>query len=262
MNPTDYQLFLDELTSTLEADPAVVGLIALGSTADASFRDLWSDHDFWVITAHGSQSRYLDTFSWLPRAEEILMTGRHAPSGRAVFYRDGHKAEYIIFNPEEAAGGKIERFRVLIDRGDIGSLAESIRLRTREERAAALVRPDRLENLCMLLWTTHERWERGERLSARRYIQFSIDSLLDLLAAHHGLDNSPLADELDTRRRLEQREPELGRELGRACLLTPAEAGVVLLELARKRLEEKAPQLDWEKVSTVKAWLQEAACTT
>ena len=45
MNPTDYQFFLDELTSTLGADPAVVGLIALGSTADDSFRDRWSDHE-------------------------------------------------------------------------------------------------------------------------------------------------------------------------------------------------------------------------
>src|ERR1044071_176593 len=129
MDAFEYETFLDELTATLEADSRVLGLVALGSTADAYARDLWADHDFWVVTSPGSQSRYLDTFSWLPRAGDILITVRHGSSGRAVLYADGRKAEYIVFDPEEAAGGKIERFRVLIDRADIGSLAESIRLR-------------------------------------------------------------------------------------------------------------------------------------
>ena len=178
MNPTEYQRFLDELTSTLEADPAVVGLIALGSTADASSRDRLSDHDFWIITAPGSQSRYLDTFSWLPRAEEILMIGRHGASGRAVFYRDRHKAEYGVFDPEEAVRGKIEKFRVLLDRGDVW---QPRRIDPASDaggaRPAALARPDRLENLCMLLWDdANERWERGERLSAQRYIRVPLYS--------------------------------------------------------------------------------------
>ncbi|MBV8855853.1 MAG: hypothetical protein JOZ02_02735 [Acidobacteria bacterium] len=261
MNPADYQRFLDELTSGLEADPDVVGLVALGSTADDSSRDRWSDHDFWVITAPGAQPRYLESLSWLPRAEEILLTVRHKPSGRDVLYRDGHKVEYIVFDPEEAVRGKIERYRVLIDRRDIETLAESIRLRTREERADVLGRPDVLENLCVLLWTAHERWERGERLSARQYIQFSIDRFLNVLAAHGGLSGAGLADGLDARRRLEQRETELGRELSRVGLLTPAEAGVVLLELARQRLSEKAPQLAWDKVRVVSQWLEEAGRT-
>jgi hypothetical protein len=258
MDSIDYQNFLDELTSTLDADPLVLGLIALGSTADAASRDRWSDHDFWVITAPGSQSRYLDTLSWLPRADDILLTVSHGPSRRSVLYRDKHKAEYAVFDPEEAVGGKIERFRVLIDRRDIGGLAESIRLQTRGERTSALARPDMLENLCMLLWTAHERWERGERLSAQRYLQFSIDAFLDLLVAHHGLNRPPLADELEPRRRLEQMEPRLGRELGRISSLTPVEAGVALIDLAHKELTTRAPVLAWEQSLAVKKWLQEA----
>ena len=261
MDSIEYEAFLDELTATLEADPHVLGLVALGSTADESYRDRWSDYDFWVITSPGAQSRYLDTFSWLPRAGDILMTVRHDPSGRAVLYADGHKAEYAVFGPEEAVGGKIERFRVLIDRAGIGSLAESIRLRTREERASVLARPDLLENLCVKLLTAHERWERGERLSARQYVQFSVNTFLDLLVAHGGLNRSRAADELDARRRLEQAEPELGRQLERIRSLAPAEAGVALIDLARKRLEARAPGLAWDKVSLVRKWLQEGAGT-
>jgi hypothetical protein len=258
MDAFEYEAFLDELTATLEADPHVLGLIALGSTADESYRDRWSDYDFWIITSPGSQSRYLDTFLWLPRAADILMTVRHGPSGRDVLYGDGRKAEYAVFDLEEAVRGKIERFRVLIDRRDIGGLAESVRLRTRQERASVLARPDLLENLSVKLLTARERWERGERLSARRYIQFAVDTFLDLLVAHGGLNRTRAADTLDARRRLEQFEPELGRELGRIGALAPAEAGVALIDLARKRLAASAPELAWDKVSVVRKWLQEA----
>ena len=187
-----------------------------------------------------------------------MMTVRHGPSRRTVLYGDRHKAEYAVFDREEAVSGKIERYRVLIDRGEIGSLAESIRLQTHDERASALARPDKLENLCLLLWSAYERWERGERLSARRYIQFSIDAFLDLLAAHNGLNRPHTADKLEARRRLEQIEPELGRELGRIGLLDPAEAGVALIDLAQKELKARAPGLAWEKVLVVRQWLQEA----
>lgn len=261
MNSIDYQDFLNELVSTLEADAGVLGLIALGSTADADYRDRWSDHDFWIITSPGSQSRYLETFAWLPLAERILIAVRHGHSRRTVLYENRHKVEYAVFDPEEAVSGKVERFRVLIDRQGIGSLAESVRLQTHEERASTLARPDRLENLCMLLWDAHERRERGEHLTAQRYVQFAIDVFLDLLVAHDALNKSRTADELDARRRLEQREPELGRELGRITSLAPAGAGIALIDLAEKRLRAKAPGLAWDRVSVVREWLREAGET-
>jgi lincosamide nucleotidyltransferase B/F len=258
MNEIEYQSFLKKLIATLEADPLVHGLIALGSTAEPASRDRWSDHDFWIITSAGAQSRYLDTFSWLPQADDILLTVRHGLSYRVALYGNGHKVEYAVFDPQEAVSGKIERFQALIDRRAIGELAESIRLQTHQERAASVARPERLENLCVLLVTACERWERGERLSAQRYLQFALDAVLDLLVAHGGLNKSPLADELDPRRRLEQREPELGQELERFAHLVAAEAGVALLDLAERELRARAPELAWEKVSVVRKWLQEA----
>ncbi len=258
MNLIDYQAFLNELVFRLEADPLVFGLIALGSTADVTCRDHWSDHDLWIITSPGSQSNYLDTFSWLPQADNILITVRHGFSYRTVLYENKHKVEYAVFDPEETVRGKIERFQVLIDRKDISSLAESIRHQTFKERNSALAKPDMLENLCLLLWTAYERWERGERLSAQRYTQFSIDLFLDLLTAHDCLNKSPMADKLEVRRRLEQIAPELGEELSRIVLLAPAEGGIRLLDLAEKELMARAPELAWSRVRVVKKWLQEA----
>jgi hypothetical protein len=258
MNAVDYQDFLNELIATLQSDPLVLGFVALGSTSDAALRDRWSDHDFWIITSPGSQSKYLDTFSWLPQADKILFTVRHGVSYRAVLYENKHKVEYAVFDSEEAVRGKVERFRVLIDRRGISSLAESIQLETHRGRDSTLARPDKLENFCSLLWAAYERWERGERLSSQRYIQFSVDALLDLLTAHDCLKKSRLADKLDARRRLERVEPELGRELNRMVGLDAAEAGVALIELAEKELRTRAPGLAWNKALTVKKWLQEA----
>jgi hypothetical protein len=151
MNSIDYQNFLNELISTLEADPRVWGLIALGSTADATSHDEWSDHDFWMITSPGVQSHYLDTYVWLPLAPNILMTVRHGVSYRTVLYRNQHKVEYAVLDPKETVGGKIDRFQVLIDHHDIGTLAESIKIQTHQERISGLVKSDLLEHLCLLL---------------------------------------------------------------------------------------------------------------
>jgi hypothetical protein len=54
-------------------------------------------------------------------------------------------------------------------------------------------------------------------------------------------------------------EPGLGQELGRIVRLSPAEAGVALIDKAQQRLMATAPELAWEKVSVVQKWLQEAA---
>ena len=259
MNPDAFQSFTERLQARLDADPRVLGLVLLGSTADSSYRDAWSDHDFWVITETGAQGAYLDTPAWLPDAESILLTARHGLSYRTVLYRDGHKAEYAVFDRAEAdAGGKIERFRVRIDRADVAGLARAIRDRAHRERAEAVARPDNLENLCLLLWTAHERSLRGEHFSAHRYLLASADTLLDLLVFHTDSARAPAADRLDPRRRLERLRPELARELQRVLSLPLPRAGVELLDLARRLLYAAAPGLAWEETAVVRRWLDEA----
>ena len=257
MDSDNYDGYTAHLTNGLTRDADVLGLILLGTTADPAWRDEWSDHDFWIITRSETQRRYLDNASWLPRAEDILTSARHGTSYRTVLYRNRHKAEYAVFDHEEAKSGMIERFDVAIDRQDITSLARSIQEESRKRRSTQLESADALENFCLLMWSAWERTARGEMLSARHYLGAGIDSLLSLLVAHAGSEVST-ADFLDPRRRLERTHPEWATEIERCCQLPMPQAAIAFLDLGRRLLEPTAPELAWGAVSSTREWLAEA----
>ena len=262
MDLDSYEKFTSELHDRLAADPRVLGLLALGSTADASCRDRWSDHDFWVITEAGAQEPYLNGTAWLPRPEAILLRVRHGRSYRTVLYRDGHQVEFAVFEPSEALQGKMERFAILMDRGGVRALAESVCERTRRERQTALAWPDQFANFCALLVTACARFQRGEFLSARRYIDcFAVDNLLNLVLAHEGLAPEE-SDRLDPRRRLEQLRPTLAGELLRGLAQPVPQAALALLQLAEREVAARAPQLPWAEAMQVRAWLQACVAGT
>ena len=59
MDIKTYQDFTRRLTGTLASQMDVVGLVAVGSMAERDYPpDEWSDHDFYIITQPGQQTRY------------------------------------------------------------------------------------------------------------------------------------------------------------------------------------------------------------
>jgi hypothetical protein len=89
MNSVEFEQFTATLLRTLEEDPAVLGLVALGSTAEPTWRDAWSDHDFWVVTRRGHQDGLLDDLSWLPNSDTILVRARHGRRHYSVYIEAG-----------------------------------------------------------------------------------------------------------------------------------------------------------------------------
>ena len=256
MNPKAFDTYTDRLRAALESNSEVVGLVTLGTTADSNFRDEWSDHDFWVITKAGAQDSLVQDLSWLPDAADIAITVEHAPRGRTVIYRNRHKVEFAVFDVNEAREGKIQRYRILIDRDQIADLIESIHQETLNQALAAKAKPRALQNLCVLAWSACERYCRGEMLSARQYLDgFAVNQLLNLLP-------TTVDDELDPRRRLELNSPELAAEL-LTILKEPVPAGALhLLEIAERELKPKAPSLAWENVKMVREWISELPGTS
>src|SRR5215467_4726800 len=148
MDDTAFESFTEALRAALEAYPSCLGLVTLGSTADPTFRDEWSDHDFWVITKPGSQDSLVQELSWLPDYQNILFAVSHRPHGRTILFRNRHKVEFAVFDTSEVNSGRIERYQVLIDRDQIAELIEKIHIETHRQPK---LRPEALENFCVLL---------------------------------------------------------------------------------------------------------------
>jgi hypothetical protein len=255
MESTQHEGFLTQLRHRLESDPRVQGLILLGSTADPILRDNHSDHDFWIIAETPALSDYLADTGWLPDAEQILFTVRHGASHRTVVYRNRHKVEYAVFDHSTARSGKIDRFRVVLDREGIAELAEEIRHNSLLQGAEYPEGPVSVENFYVLAWTGWERVLRGEVLSAHRYVDAGTDVLLQLLANAHVVPDEANADRLDSRRRLEQRAPDLAAALHRVLTLPPSEAITELVRLAEYSLPSELLVSSSSRIDPVRSWL-------
>lgn len=254
MNPGEFEDYTERLRASLDLVPEVIGLVTLGSTADPTFRDQWSDHDFWVITKPGAQDSLVQDLSWLPDYQNILFEISHRPHGRVILFRNRHKVEFAVLDKGEMSSGKIERYRVLIDRDHIAELIGKVHLETRRQ---ATLRPEALENLCVLLWSACELYARGEILHARQYIDgFAINQLLNILQSE-SVDERK--DVLDPRRRVEVRAPALAAELLESYAKPVPDAALHLLDIVERELKPHAPSLAWEKVTIIRGWITDRA---
>jgi lincosamide nucleotidyltransferase B/F len=254
MESNVFETYTNQLRASLESRRDVLGLVTLGSTADSALRDEWSDHDFWVITTPGTQDEFVNDLSWLPDYHDIAIVVCHGKHNRTVLYRNRHQAEFAVFDLNEARMGKIERYQVLIDRGGIAELIESVHQNTVQE---VHVKPDALENLCATVWSACERSSRGELLSARQYIDgFAVNKLLGLISSYGPDDKRK--DTLDPRRRLELRSPALAAEMMSLRDLPVPEAALRILEIAEQKLKSTAPNLAWDKVEMVQSWIRDS----
>jgi len=252
MNATQFENYTERLRASLESVAGVIGLITLGSTADPTFRDEWSDHDFWVITEPGMQDSLVNDLTWLPDYQNMLFAVSHQPHGRNILFRNRHKVEFAVFDVSEVNSRKIERYRILIDRDRVAELIANV---YRETHQQATLRPEALENLCLVIWSAWELHARGELLHARQYIDgFAINQLLNLLYSE---TTDERRDALDPRRRLELRAPELAAELLDLYAKPVPDAALRLLEIVERELRPKAPSLAWDKVATVRSWIFE-----
>lgn len=258
MDAAAYELYLEKLQSILLEDPQVRGLLVVGSTADPDQRDMWSDHDFWVVTDTGVEHRYLDSTSWLPNSDQILLTARHGAAYRTVLYANQHKIDYAVVNVQGLALGAFERFRLLFDRGDVLSRAQAGVERTMRDRLEILRHSFTLQGFGILVWTAYGRAARGELLSARTFLELAVDVLLNLLCVHTSLGRVPSVDSLDPRRRLERNHPKHAHELLAILTNETVPACQQLLVFAERELRDRTPTLGWEEIDQVKSWIGES----
>ncbi|MDX1992719.1 MAG: hypothetical protein SF029_10025 [bacterium] len=249
MDSTAYQTFTDALIAQAAADPAVIGLVALGSMADLSRRDNWSDHDFFWIVEGGQQERYRTNLDWLPRADEIVLHFREGAHGLKVMYGDGHLIEFAVFDLAELAYARVNDYAVLLDQGDI--TAHMAQIERTSQPATINLSSELIETLC-LIQVGSGRAARGEVISGSVFIKtYVVLHLLRVITATFPGQHTAVLDSLDPYRRFERAFPQFAPALHAALLLPPLECALALLEFIEREIRPHTadfPQAGFETV--------------
>ena len=244
MDPAAYARFTAALADRLARDPEVLGLVALGSmSGEPPGPDAWSDHDFFVVTRPGTQERLRADPGWLPDAARIVLWHRETAHGLKAIWDDGHLAELAVFDPDELALARVNRYRVLLDRADVAPRIAAVRSATDARRVAEAPDPRWLGGQFLgELLVGAARAARGERTSG--HFRVRTQALLHLLQLVHRLvppAGGAVPDGLDVSRRVERAWPALAREVEAAIARPVPEAAAALLDAAERALGERAP---------------------
>jgi hypothetical protein len=239
METTEYQRFTEELRRRLEADARVVGLVALGSMAGRDYApDAFSDHDFFVVTRPGEQEHFRRETGWVPEAGRLVLWMRETVHGVKALFDNGHLLEFAVFSPEELHLARVNRYRVLLDRGGMEETLAAVARNTAQQGA-----PDDgwlLGQFLTQLLIGAGRYARGERISGHsRVKEEALRHLVRLLARHVYSEHAALLDDLDAVRRFERVFPALGQELNTALAQEMPQAALRMLDLAERELKER-----------------------
>jgi hypothetical protein len=228
MDASAYMTYIERLTASAESRADVLGLVLLGSAADRSRQDEWSDHDFYWVTTDDTVEGYRENLDWLPDHESIVLAPRETEHGLKVVYTDGHVLEFAVFTLPQLALAGANAYEVRLDRGGIAPLMEALAKRPRETR-----NDERdLGLFISLLLIGVGRVRRGEELVGGNFIRtYAVERLLRVLA--HRSPDARL-DDLDPFRRVEVVFPSLG--LSSALEQAPELAARSVLAIAEREL--------------------------
>ena len=225
---------LDAVGRSLRERGDALALIGLGSVGrEAARLDPWSDLDFFVIVEPGRKAAYVERLDWLAAAHPLAWHFRNTADGHKALMADGVFCEFAVFEPGELehipfAPGRIVWKREGVD--DRLAVPRRALPATRSTDETWIVG----EALSCLL-VGLQRWHRGEKLSAARFVQgHALDRLVELDALRHGAGD---ADPFNAERRLESRQPSLAAELPQLVpgyARTPA-AALAVLDALRAR---------------------------
>ena len=252
---TTLEQFLDfsyRLTASLLERQDVLGLVLVGSTADTSRVDEWSDHDFFVITKTGSAESLRQDLSWLPDHEQIIMSPRETDHGLKVVYQNSHVLEFAVFDDEELELASANAYEVAIDRSDISARMAAIAERSAPKPFDLAAEFD--------IFLAHiligvGRGRRGEHLIAGHFarticLNAALGFARALAAPMPGSEAKE--DNLNRYRRFELQYPELGEELDRLQRLSAEDCSRGLLDLVLRLLGDKASARQLENANLVR----------
>lgn len=208
--PTPSQLLarLDAIGQALAASGHGLALIGLGSVGLERERlDQWSDLDFFAIVEPGTKPLFMHDLSWLAAIQPISYAFQNTVDGYKLLYSDQIFCEFAIFEPAELPNIPFAPGQIIWKAPHVEA---SIALPQLAMPAANYHQPEWLLGEALTcLYVGLCRYQRGEWLSAQRFIQhFAVDRVLELLNYLPAF-SLPAGDAFANERRIEQRLPEL-----------------------------------------------------
>ncbi len=240
MKANEYQAYTSALVKQLEADPRVIGLLALGSMARTAHQpDEWSDHDFYVVTEAGQQEWFRTHSEWAPDADKLVLWFRETEHGVKGIYESGHLIEFAVYDRDELLASKMNAYAVLLDRANLA--AEIARIQAAaggpsETQSDQALFGQFIANVLVGVG----RYRRGEQISGRTFVGvWSMYALLRLIGKHFPAAAGVSLDNLDPLRRVEFAYPVIGTEIDRLLGLDVLLMAQGLLDLAEQLFRDR-----------------------
>jgi len=245
--PTRLLQRLDAIAQSLQHRGDALALIGLGSAGRERERlDAFSDLDFFVVARPGRKGRHLADLDWLAAARPLEWQLRNTRDGYKAMMDDGILCEFAVFEPDELREATFAAGRIVwcVDGFD-AALAQP---RAAPAASAPATEEWLVGEALSCLYVGLQRWRRGEKLSAARFVQgYALDRLVELatrtVVRQEGID----ADPFNAERRLETRLPQLAGELPALVpgyARTPAAALALLDALAGRSALAAGPMAD------------------
>lgn len=235
---------LGAIADALQRSGKAQALLALGSVGLEFQRiDEFSDLDFFVIVEPGHKQRYINNLDWLNDAKPLEWNFQNTRDGHKAMMADGLLCEFAVFEAHELASIPFAPGRLVwsIEGFDASIVEPTLPVASAELPEERWIVGEALS----CLFVGMQRWIRGERLSAARFVQvYALDRLVELDMRVNPSPAAVCADPFNRDRRLELRQPGLVRELpalmaGYAA--TPGSAGALLEALKRRSALARGP---------------------
>ena len=204
---------LDEIGRSLERSGHALALIGLGSVGVELDRlDAYSDLDFFVIVEPGQKRAYLDSLQWLSDVQPIAYHFLNTEDGYKLLFEDRIFCEFAVFEPDELQNIPFAPGRIVWKQAD---LPDSVGQPTLNSVPRSMRRKDFLLGEALTnIYVGLNRDQRGEKLSATRFIQgYAVDRLLELVE-YIETEKPTYRDPFVNERRFEQRFPDLASQVG------------------------------------------------
>lgn len=215
--------YLRELTLACEEHPAITGLVLMGSTADRSRVDEWSDHDFAVVAETADVELLRGDLSWLPRSRALVASAREHHDGFKAIYDDGGVIEFAVTDLEGLSTFLANDWQVAYGGDRVLSVMRAVAGKPVPEFGSPAV-------FLTALLVGVGRSRRGEVLSGGASVRgLALEHLLVML-------RTTVPDNLDPRRRFEFSHPGLGAELVAAQELPVEECARAMLAIAEREV--------------------------